>query len=385
MSELNLMCLKGKKRELNDFNDWGGYMQAKIRKLDEQFEVMENSNDECKVLSDLFKNIVIFVNGYTVPSSDELKRLMKTHGGGFQHYYSRSKCTHIIATNLPDSKIKELKGEKVVHPDWILESIKAGKLLPYHKYLLYGAGRKYGENKSLKNVIRPSNAIVKASCNESSHTLLPVNHQSGTSTSNEMSNSENCVDKSELLKDGSFEISELTKNDATPSLPGVNNGIEFPDQNEMNDTVFKTTDENPVNALLKSSSENENFLLPANENDRPNSGHPTLPERRLRTKKSKSVPRAGDANFVNEYYTHSRLHYLSTWGAEFRDFINNLIQTTKLKTPKKSPQKSTFKKRVIMHIDMDSFFVSVALRSRPELRGKPVAVCHAGRGGDTTA
>lgn len=43
------------------------------------------------------------------PSSDELKRLMKKHGGGFQHYYSKSRCTHIVATNLPDSKIKELK------------------------------------------------------------------------------------------------------------------------------------------------------------------------------------------------------------------------------------------------------------------------------------
>lgn len=84
-----------------------------------------------RILNNLFKNIVIFVNGYTgeflklshlhhetavylyfnilVPSSDELKRLMKKHGGGYQHYYSRSKCTHIIATNLPDSKIKELR------------------------------------------------------------------------------------------------------------------------------------------------------------------------------------------------------------------------------------------------------------------------------------
>lgn len=33
--------------------------------------------------------------------------------------------------------------------------------------------------------------------------------------------------------------------------------------------------------------------------------------------------------------------------------------------------------KVVMHIDMDCFFVSVGLRMRPDLRGKPVAVTHA--------
>lgn len=34
---------------------------------------------------------------------------------------------------------------------------------------------------------------------------------------------------------------------------------------------------------------------------------------------------------------------------------------------------------VVMHIDMDCFFVSVGLRNRPELKEKPVAVTHAKR------
>lgn len=55
------------------------------------------------------------------PSADELRRLMMLHGGQYHVYYSRSKTTHIIATNLPNAKIKELKGEKVVRPEWIME------------------------------------------------------------------------------------------------------------------------------------------------------------------------------------------------------------------------------------------------------------------------
>ena len=34
--------------------------------------------------------------------------------------------------------------------------------------------------------------------------------------------------------------------------------------------------------------------------------------------------------------------------------------------------------RVILHVDMDCFFVSVLVKNRPELRDKPVAVAHNG-------
>lgn len=46
---------------------------------------------------------------------------MMLHGGQFHMYYSRSKTTHIIANNLPNSKIQELKGEKVIKPEWITD------------------------------------------------------------------------------------------------------------------------------------------------------------------------------------------------------------------------------------------------------------------------
>ncbi|KAH3821346.1 hypothetical protein DPMN_123109 [Dreissena polymorpha] len=73
------------------------------------------------------------------PSSDELKRLMMLHGGTYETYLYRTRVTHVIATNLPDSKVKEIRGLKVVTPEWITDSIAAGKLLSYTKYQLYTA------------------------------------------------------------------------------------------------------------------------------------------------------------------------------------------------------------------------------------------------------
>ncbi|XP_030283596.1 DNA repair protein REV1 isoform X2 [Sparus aurata] len=130
-----------KKANAGGDNGWaerGGYMAAKVSKLDEQFKLdapREKQKDgSC---SSIFSGVSIYVNGYTEPSADELRRLMMLHGGQFHVYYSRSKTTHIIANNLPNSKIKELKGEKVIRPEWITDSIKAGHLLPYLQYQLY--------------------------------------------------------------------------------------------------------------------------------------------------------------------------------------------------------------------------------------------------------
>ncbi|KAM7380325.1 hypothetical protein PAMP_003632 [Pampus punctatissimus] len=122
-------------------NGWearGGYMAAKVSKLDEQFKLdAPREKQKDGTCSSIFSGVAIYVNGYTEPSADELRRLMMLHGGQFHVYYSRSKTTHIIANNLPYSKIQELKGEKVIRPEWITDSIKAGRLLPYIQYQLY--------------------------------------------------------------------------------------------------------------------------------------------------------------------------------------------------------------------------------------------------------
>ena len=240
--------------EDNGFEGWGGYMNAKKAKLEEQF--LRDQEKNAIVKDGIFRGCYVFVNGYTDPTADEIKRIMMMNGGIYQLYQS-PKTTHIIASRLPDVKIKRLKGnEPIVKPDWITESLEAGRLLDYTNYLLYTA--------------KASNQPV--------------------------------------IKD------------------------------------FATV-----------------------------------------TTRAKD---AKDENFLGEFYSNSRLHHISTMGANFKDYVNDLrgkhnghfsarlrLRKTGFSLPKNA--------KMIMHIDMDCFFVSVGLVKHPELRGKPVAVTHSKGSGRT--
>lgn len=117
-------------------------------------------------------------------------------------------------------------------------------------------------------------------------------------------------------------------------------------------------------------------------------------------------PKSSDPNFLSIFYSHSRLHHLTTWKAKHKAFVRKLqesgdrtfpgLQHLKrlieakrrngegIRSPdevegreKESCQKAvSFQENTIMHIDMDCFFVAVSLIKYPELRGKPVAVAH---------
>ncbi|XP_037941744.1 DNA repair protein REV1 [Teleopsis dalmanni] len=119
-------------REINNgFDEWGGYMEAKITKLEEQFNTASNPFKQ----SNLFSGISVFVNGLTNPSSNEIKQIMMVHGGIF-HHYERSHTTFIIASNLPDVKVRNMNTSKVIKPQWVVDCIKEKRILDYTPYLL---------------------------------------------------------------------------------------------------------------------------------------------------------------------------------------------------------------------------------------------------------
>eukprot|EP00057_Strongylocentrotus_purpuratus_P008637 XP_011663111.1 PREDICTED: DNA repair protein REV1-like [Strongylocentrotus purpuratus] len=332
-------------------------MSEKVRKLEEQFRGDAPTNKEKSGTStDIFHGVTIHVNGYTDPSSDELKRLMTIHGGMYQHYYSVSRVTHIIATNLPYAKLRQLKTEKIVKPDWITNSIEAGRLLPSLPYELY-TDRSSRQNQAVLQFskgpqVKPDAPSIPAP-----------------------------IPKAAPEKGGSDDVSQEQEDDEGSTLSKADKSLAAVDANVQG-----------------------------------------------RANRSFGIATAGDSNFLSEFYSNSRLHYISTWGAECKAYVNALQsngdttfpgrqrllaimkegksqrQAKKCELgvvgtedddrdwsedamidPKESEHRATGsskttkgkeKMRRIMHIDMDCFFVSVGLIKRPDLVDKPVAVTH---------
>lgn len=105
---------------------------------------------------------------------------------------------------------------------------------------------------------------------------------------------------------------------------------------------------------------------------------------------------ASEPTFLSEFYNNSRLHLISTMATTFKHLVNSTRKQNHTEYPGRKRLKEWTEQnssrdmssqmvqeieldsdKIIMHIDMDCFFVSVGLVDRPELQGLPVAVTHA--------
>ncbi|QOU22399.1 hypothetical protein BRETT_002578 [Brettanomyces bruxellensis] len=122
-----------------EFGDYATYFHNKHIKQQEQDQDFVDfaKRAQNKVCPPIFKGCVIYVNGKTSPDIAQLHKLIILHGGKFLAYLgAKGNATHIIAEVLTPRKRIEFRNYKVVRPAWILDSIEAGKILPWSNYML---------------------------------------------------------------------------------------------------------------------------------------------------------------------------------------------------------------------------------------------------------
>lgn len=487
------------RKSVNDKDGWGeqgGYMNAKKQKLANQFKSKKyreifNAGES----TNIFQGVSIYVNGYTKPSSDELKRLMMLHGGRYEMYLSKQRVTHIIATNLCGSKITSLHNYKVVHPDWILKSIEAGHLLSYTSFQLFTTQSKLQKgimqfsveadktqnlrttfNKTYSSLSFPtdrnnfqtkntvSSTIFEKeacestisdfldspqSCNSDDLFLSSVDESSQESKKSKKSQESSrgnhanssppepvpSTNKASLNSDfnlnpeKALRPSLLEDNDemlASPLEMKVEEPLSFTNAVEnkeeistSNATQHKTMtaeeyqdkpmQEKVKNEIAQESSKkapqiNINYkssISTSNNKPKLTSVPVSLPKIVSGVPNSKSnslsAKTAQEPNYLNQFYNNSRLHHLSTWKVEWKNYVSDIkachknnfpgrekLMSSSAVTKINSKTDISASHRTIMHIDMDSFFVSVALKDKPELKDKPVAVTHSQKKGPSS-
>ncbi|KAL7082614.1 hypothetical protein ACP275_14G110800 [Erythranthe tilingii] len=362
------------------FADFGSYMAVKNQKLHEQFDAAASSSSHSASTSgkSIFRGVSIFVDGYTVPSNQELRGYMLKYGGRFENYFSRHRVTHIICSNLPDSKIKNLRafsgGLPVVKPAWLLDSVVANKLLSWIPYQLDQLGTEKDNQSKLSTFFTPKKGGVSESADflVDGQLISENDNQSPSRVDSSFPEVDASLEQTDRFSielddhsqlnirkpiseepacsvESSYEVKGVELNDS-PDLDGKNSDLKHKSSTFQASVSLSSNSLNIHNSSNPSSSRTKLA---------PNQGHSTLV----------------DPNFVENYFKSSRLHFIGTWRNRYRKRFSSLSNGYRCKSSSLNTA-AVNENNSIIHIDMDCFFVAVVTRNYPELLDKPVAVCH---------
>ena len=374
----------------------------------------------------IFRGVVAHVNGYTQPSLNDLHHLIVSHGGGFLQYLDgKTAATHVIASNLTPKKKVEFARYRIVKPAWIVESVKARKLLPWDAFRVVDEGvtqkvlgfdsgqivsqmnsqrtgyrdqtdkswytsqmkhlnRELDEGQNVSDHQLSSPMLTKTDVTdnvEGASPLPPVTSQSPpdgipkhptdnyTNANGEVTGSENYVRGDSIHgQDSDVERTEQTREGHGPTADAQNRTFHRhrptrKDQNpSMDEDLEGLSNNNTIGLEPASSSPPKKRQLTAEEHNAVLLSDPNL------AKSSTANP-----DFLNQYYRESRLHHLSTWKADLKA---QLLARAQEKTSSEKLARVPGARRYVMHVDFDSFFAAVSLRKNPQLVDKPVVIAH---------
>ncbi|KAI1004718.1 hypothetical protein K3495_g3496 [Podosphaera aphanis] len=431
---------EGDEYEASGFGGFSEYFQRKRLKLQNRdAELRSNSLNKPQI----FRGIIIHVNGYTQPSLNDLHDLIVSHGGGFLQYLDgKSLVTHIIAASLTPRKAIEFRKYRIVKPAWIVDSVAAGTIIPWNRYKVIDEGpgqqllgienssiigRKNIKNKSytdqtdtswynrqIKKVVdgidndtlssldistnTHGDHVIKASNHSLCHQpllrhqkdnlkdyLLPEDDSLSTEEFEMTSSLEDVLDNARALLNfhhGKTEISSDThENNEERILLSPTKCLS--ESHGRNRPSIPSVDSSKTS--LNSGSK---FQLPDAENKHLKIRHEAMSaeEQNALLLADPKVRRTTSANpnFIAQYYSESRLHHLSVWKAELKSRLQKMAEE-KSASQKQSVKLKQGTRRYILHVDFDCFFCAVSLKNFPNLIDKPAVVAHGNKSGSEIA
>lgn len=409
------------------FTDYFRRKKIKLQNLDAELRSSATGNPP------IFRGVVAHVNGYTQPSLNDIHTLIVSHGGGFMQYLDgKTTVTHIIASNLTPKKKIEFQKYRIVKPAWVVDSVEAGKLLPWNAYRVVdeGVGQQilgFDNGSIISQTTSPSvgykdqtntswytdqvkdvaRSLDEQQCPTRSPTSGPSSTQSFPSSDAESGNESlhHPIESGSVKPedDGNLEHSKAP-------LSG-----EDPGRAKNPHRVDKTTPAST--SRTKELVQNSPNAVEGSEVQRsqPNScdGH-VLPNKfaadhailsHVPSGQGSKSPRALSAEehnallltdpkvwkstvanpgFLKQYYEESRLHHLSTWKADLKSQLQALA-AEKTSSQKTREKKIPGSRRYILHVDFDSFFAAVSLKKDPQYVDKPVVIAHGSGSGSEIA
>ncbi|KAL8370827.1 hypothetical protein RB595_000934 [Gaeumannomyces hyphopodioides] len=385
------------------FNDYFRRKKIKLQNLDAQIRANAPPG-----IPQIFKGVVAHVMGYTQPPLQVLHKELVQHGAGFLQYLdSKTMATHIIASVLPPKKVVDYNRYRMVKPQWVVDSISAGKLLPWQDYRVFdeGPGQKtlrFDGGKVLAEVSQKpqlryrehtqdgfyAKQLQKQAAEYMAATSSSLGSGSATSRSGSslllVTKTDNDGPENMDRHHSTRDVRNLSSPSPAPPLmsPKPRQPAHFMDAVGDHDTGVATWTEN-ADAISKSYTgpgENQAEILqrevaPDDSDNRPARKAITSEEHNAMLLKDPKIWKSSTANpdFLKQFYSESRLHHLSTWKAELKSKIQKMAAD---RGSAKANKRKPGSRRCIMHVDFDSFFCAVSLKSAPEYKTKPAVVAH---------